>query len=192
MNDFIVSIEKVKQSLLDDYSKISISFLVDSLYQVLPIRHGLGGVSLREIKVNPHQKDYDSVESNPSHLLTKFDLTNWRMVTVTDRDKMIAGAIIAYDTDGIYMLEGKSDLAVLWDIRVNPDYRGLGLGSRIIDEVKKWANSNGCTRLKIETQNNNVKACNFYVSQGATLAGYNMFYYNEHPEEVQLIWSIDL
>jgi len=192
MNDFKVSIGKINQSLLDDYSKISIKFWVDSLYQLIPIRHGLGGVRLTEVEVKPYEKDYDSIESNPRHLLSKFNLANWRIVYVTEDGKMIAGAIIAYSTDGINMLKGKSDLAVLWDIRVNSDYRRLGLGSRIIDEVKRWAISRGFTRLKIETQNNNVKACNFYASQGATLTGYNMHYYNDYPEEVQFIWSINL
>ena len=145
-----------------------------------------------EEAVSPYLKDYDSVDENPRLLAKDFDLRNWVVISAFDGTSRVGGAIIAYRTEGVNMLEGKDDLAVVWDIRVNKAYRGMGVGSKIFQRCVDWAKENNCTRLKVETQNNNVKACKFYVSQGAKLSNLNRYAYNDYPDEIQLIWSIDL
>lgn len=187
-----INVYEIDQKLLDAYSKVPISFQVDSVYKLRPTNSGLDGVEVVEVLVDSYVKGYDTDGDNPSHLLEKFDMANWRIIVARVYDQIVAGAIIAHDTDGINMLEGKSDLAVLWDIRVKPEYRGRKLGTRIMDEAKKWATNKTCNRLKIETQNTNVKACRFYAKQGAELTGYNRHYYYDHPDEIQFIWSIYL
>ena len=67
------------------------------------------------------------------------------------------------------MLEGRRDLAVLWDIRVSPEARRQGVGSALFERVAAWAQLHGCRQLKIETQNTNVRACRFYERQGCQL-----------------------
>ncbi|WP_105616407.1 GNAT family N-acetyltransferase [Vallitalea okinawensis] len=192
MKDIKVVIEEPTREILKDYSNISIEFIVDSEYTFEWQNNGLGGIKLVEKHVEPYTKDYDSIDDNPSVLIDKFNLSNWCVVSVFDGDKQAGGAIIAFNTEDINMLEGRDDLAVLWDIRINKNYRRMGIGSRIIDRCIEWARSKNCTRFKIETQNNNVKACKFYASQGAKLSNINRYYYKEYPNEIQLIWSIDL
>lgn len=192
MSDIKIKVHEMDQKLLDAYSKVSISFQVDSVYKVETKKNGLKGLEIVEESIDSYIKEYDTEGDNPSRLIKKFDVKNWRMVLAEDNNVVIGGAIIAHDTHGINMLEGKSDLAVLWDIRVDPAYRGYNIGSKIIGEVKKWAAGNQCNRLKIETQNINAKACRFYVKQGAELTGFNRHYYKDHPEEIQFIWSIYL
>ena len=46
--------------------------------------------------------------------------------------------------------------------------------------------------LIAETQNINVPACRFYAAQGCELRGIHVGAYPEHPEEVQLLWYMDL
>lgn len=70
-------------------------------------------------------------------------------------------ATIAFNTPGLRLLEGRRDLSVLWDIRVAPDARGKGIGSALFERVEVWAKANGCCQLKVETQNINVRACDF-------------------------------
>jgi GNAT superfamily N-acetyltransferase len=60
----------------------------------------------------------------------------------------------------------RSDLAVLWDIRVQPERRGRGVGKALFYASVDWACRRGCRQLKVETQNVNVAACRFYASQG--------------------------
>ena len=38
---------------------------------------------------------------------------------------IIGGAVVAYRTNGINMLEGRDDIAVLWDIRINPLFKQM-------------------------------------------------------------------
>ncbi len=86
------------------------------------------------------------------------------------------------------MLEGHIDLAVLWDIRVNPAVRGGGVGRALFNAAMSWAARRGCHRLKIETQNNNVAACRFYQRMGCHLHAVHRNIYPEFPDEIQLIW----
>jgi GNAT superfamily N-acetyltransferase len=86
------------------------------------------------------------------------------------------------------MLEGRRDLAVLWDLRVAPQVRGRGVGAALFGAVADWAVGQGCRQLKVETQNTNVAACRFYARQGCVLGALNRFAYPDLPEEVQLLW----
>ncbi len=92
------------------------------------------------------------------------------------------------------MLGGRDDLAVLWDIRVHPDWRGQGVGRRLFGRVVDWSRRRDCTQLKIETQNINVGACRFYGAQGCHLDGIIRGAYAEPAiaHEVMLLWWLDL
>ena len=107
----------------------------------------------------------------------------------------MGAATVAYNTPGVHMLEERSDLTVLWDLRVHPDFRGQGIGARLFQTAEKWSYSrdNPVHQLKIETQNINVDACRFYARQGAVLGGINRFaYFPTYPDETQLLWYKDL
>jgi streptothricin acetyltransferase len=90
------------------------------------------------------------------------------------------------------MLQGRRDLAALWDLRVHPEVRGKGVGSALFAAAEDWSRDHGCTQLKIETQNVNVAPCSFYVAMGCTLGGINRYAYNDMPDETQLLWFKDL
>jgi predicted GNAT family acetyltransferase len=78
---------------------------------------------------------------------------------------------VAHRTPGVYMLEGRDDLAVLWDIRVQPVVRGHGIGHLLFEAAAATARQWQCRLLKIETQNINVAACRFYAREGCQLGG---------------------
>ena len=80
----------------------------------------------------------------------------------------------------------------LWDIRIRPDYRRRGIGSRLFRRAGEWARGKGSRQLKIETQNINVAACKFYASQGCYLGAIHPGIYESLPEEVQLLWYMNL
>lgn len=187
-----IKIEKPNKERLKAYSKISIAYTVETVLTLKYCNNGLRGIEFIEEKVTPYIKTYDSPSDNPSLLMDKFDIGNWRVVSAYVNDVQVGGAIIAYNTEGIHMLEGKKDLAVLWDLRVDEAYRFKGIGSRLVKAAVNWARKNDCNRLKIETQNINSKACKFYASQGAKLSSFNKHAYSDTPDEVQMIWSIDI
>jgi len=105
-------------------------------------------------------KDYDALES-PSNWQSRFDVRNWVRLEGEG-----GAAIVAWNTPGVDMLERRDDLAVLWDIRVRPEERGIGRGRLLVEAAEKWAREMNCAEIKVETQDNNVAACRFYAAMG--------------------------
>lgn len=191
-----MQIEIIEQTpeILADYEKVSIAFRVESFFRVELLDKGLSGVSLREERMaTPFEKDYDSIsEERPSRLGERFDLSNWGVMSAFDGAKRVGGAVLAWNTPNVQMLEGREDLACLWDLRVAPEYRGEKIGHRLLDRAVTWAKQRNCRRLKVETQNINIPACRFYARQGCELGAINRYAYPAWMNEVQLIWYREL
>ncbi len=90
------------------------------------------------------------------------------------------------------MLEGRDDLAVLWDLRVDESYKHQGIGQSLFNIAKKWAVDNNFNQLKVECQNTNYNAVKFYHKQGMILSAINEYAYKDCPNEIQLIWYLNL
>jgi len=112
-----------------------------------------------------------------------------------DGERPVGAAAVASRDKTANMLDGRDDLAVLWDIRVDDAYKHQGVGQTLFDMVVKWSREQGLVQLKIECQNNNVPAVKFYHKQGAVLTAVNEYAYFNEPEyrhEAMLIWMLDL
>ena len=179
---------------LADYATVSIAFRVERVLRVELPQRGLGGVLLTEEDVaQPYVKDYDALKGEgPTRWAKRFDVSNWGILAAFDGASRVGGAIVAWNTPELHMLGGRDDVAALWDIRVHPAKRGLGIGAALFRGAASWAKERGCRALTIETQNNNVAACGFYVAQGCDLAIINRFAYPDLPDETQLIWHLPL
>ena len=175
---------------LSEHAAISIAFVVDQILEVTLLDGGLGGMSLTQTAVpGPYVKDYDAIEgAEPPCWPRRFDVSNWGLIRARRDGTNVGGAVIATRTPGLYMLGGRDDVAVLWDIRVSPRERGGGIGSALFRAAGDWAGARGCRRLKIETQNVNVLACRFYHKMGCTLGAIDRFAYPGQPAEVRLLW----
>jgi ribosomal protein S18 acetylase RimI-like enzyme len=173
-----------------EMGQVPIAFLVESVFDVWPRDGGLGGLILSERRLGtPYVKDYDVAGGeNPGQWGERFDVSNWGLIVARSSGVRVGGAVIAFDTEGVNMLEGRRDLAVLWDIRVSPADRGRGVGSALFLAAEAWAAARGCRQLKIETQNINVPACRFYARRGCVLGAINRFAYRGLPDEVQFLW----
>lgn len=179
---------------LSDYARIPISFEVRTVFDVVLPQNGLGGIRLHERPVSPYLKDYDLLDS-PLDWHRQFDTKNWGFFLALDGAEPVGGAVVAWNTDGVNMLEGRGDLAVLWDIRVLPARRGHGVGKGLFQHAVDWSRQRDCVWMKIETQNINVNACRFYAAMGAELGDIRRFAYHGHPSvahEVQLNWYFRL
>jgi GNAT superfamily N-acetyltransferase len=190
-----MSVEIVQEGLdrLAEHARIPIAFEVRSLLDLTVADGGLGGLVLSERALAaPYVKDYDSLGETPADWMRRFDSRKWALHSAWIDGRRAGGVVVAFDTKGIDMLERRTDLAAIWDLRVAPDLRGRGLGSRLFAAAEAWARARGCTQLKVETQNVNVPACRFYARRGCTLGGIHRFAYPELPQEVQLLWYKDL
>jgi GNAT superfamily N-acetyltransferase len=173
-------------------ARIPIAFTVDRTCEVWASEGGGFILSERPIEA-PYVKDYDSIlGEGPTQWARRFDVSCWGFIRAESNGGLIGGAVIACGSADVTMLEGRQDLALLWDIRVAPDVRGQGVGSALFEAVEAWTVSRTCRELRIETQNINVAACRFYARQGCVLRAVNRFAYPELPDEVQLLWYKDL
>jgi GNAT superfamily N-acetyltransferase len=175
---------------LDEYGRVPISFRVERVLELSVRESGLAGFELRERPAaRPFVKDYDAEPGNlPSDWPRRFDVSGWGLFSARLDGDAVGGAALAFRTPGLMMLEGRSDLAVLWDLRVAPHARRRGIAAALFAAAEDWARARGCRWLKVETQNINVPACRFYASRGCELGGVHRFAYPELPDEIQLLW----
>ncbi|MBM7615883.1 GNAT family N-acetyltransferase [Alkaliphilus hydrothermalis] len=187
-----IVIKEVTKEHSNEYAQIPMLGKFSSKYELQKVDGGLGGILFKEVEIEEYIKDI-GLDQDPFEWESSFDLSNWGFFIVYHQDKPVAGITLAFDTEGVNMLAKRKDLTVVWDIRVAPEYKGMGIGSQLINAAKAWAKERNCTQLKIETQNNNVAACKFYKSQGAVLGEINEYaYYGDMDDEVMLIWYIEL
>lgn len=189
-----IAVEEEPVGDLHDYAEVSIAFEVDRVLDVSVAGPELEGIALSERRVTPsYTKDYDALPGNhPTTWSSRLDLSSWARFAARSEGNLVGSALVAFDTPGLFLLEGRADLAVLWDLRVAPERRGQGVGGRLLSAACEWAAERNCRQLKIETQNNNVSACRFYAGQGCTLGGIHRFAYPDLPDETQLLFYKDL
>jgi GNAT superfamily N-acetyltransferase len=181
-------------STIEEYAAIPIAFEVGAVLDVAEVGNSPGGFVLTErVLDHPYVKDYDANDAEiPAQWAQRFDISNWGLFIARREGLPVGGAVVAFNTPGLVMLEDRTDLAVLWDIRVCPEVRGQGVGAALFHVVEAWARARNCRQLKVETQNINVKACRFYAKQGCALGAVNRLAYPELPDEIQLLWYRDL
>ena len=177
---------------LHNYATIPIAFQVNARFAVQAVENGSGGLRLTEERVTPpFWKNYDADEDEgPGRWKERFDLSHWGVLGAFIDGERVGGAAIAWNTPGVDMLEGRTDLAELWDLRVRPECRGHGVGFRLFQVAVAWARARACLELKVETQDINVAACRFYARQGCELRTVQPGVYPDFPHEVRLLWHL--
>ena len=175
-----------------ELARVPIAFTVDRACEASASEGG--GFVLSERPIEPaYLKDYDSIPGEgPTQWARRFDVSAWGFVRARSNGELIGGAVVAFGSADVTMLEGRQDLSVLWDIRVAPEVRRQGVGAALFEAVVAWALARNCRQLKIETQNINVAACRFYARQGCVLGAVNRSAYPQLPGEVQFLWYKDL
>ncbi len=176
---------QVDNSRLSEFNKIPISFEVHSIYEVIDNNEQIK--LIERPLLTSYVKDYDQLNSNLSDSWSNMDTTNWRIFLALDEtqnDKPVGGAIVTMPECALY------------DLRVAPSHRRLGVGRALLKHAIQWAKQQGVTTcMSIETQNTNVTACRFYAAMGAKLGDIDRNAYQNDEEvkhEIRLDWYIDL
>ena len=150
----MITIREETMAALGEYAKVSIAFTVESRYVAVPIGGVDGGWRLIEERVDPPWvKDYDGGE--PPNRWLRWDTTNWRILSAFAGDERVGGAIVVHDSPELDFLEGRDDLAALWDIRVARRGEGAAWGrccsSASSDMPQAWVVSNSRSRRRTST-----------------------------------------
>jgi GNAT superfamily N-acetyltransferase len=194
-----VTIQEIKADQFASYDGIPTWFEVESVFRVEVVEAGLGGFRLVEEEVvEPFIRDANSQnEDHPTHWASHFDIGRRGIFLATDdQGQHVGGATVAVDAP-LYPLDRfqRQDLAVLWDLRVHPEHRKQGIGSRLFRYAVDWARSKGYGQLGMETDSSDVVACRFYAQQGCELGAIHRFGYIGVPEVAHyamLLWYLDL
>ena len=115
-------------------------------------------------------------------------MTRWGIFAAYQGEERIGGAIVAPPGDAWFTRDG----AGLVDIRVVPAAHRQGVGRALLEAVVAWATERNLPELVIENQNVNVPSCRFYAAQGAVLTDAHFGAYPGFPDEVRLIWKIQI
>lgn len=185
-----VTIVAEPPSAIPELDAIPSVFDVRSVFEVELDPEGPGGVRLRERPLaEPYVKDYDAdAGEGPSGWPERFDVSGWGVLSARVGARRVGSAVVAWRTPGLDMAEGRADLAVLWDLRVDPAHRRRGLASALFRATERWVADRGGRWLKVETQNVNVPACRLYARMGCELGRVHRHAYPTLPDEVQLFW----
>lgn len=190
----MIAYRQVGPAYFEAYEGIPMRFAVRSILKPEKIAHGLGGVIWHETPVPEYTKDLGRYNA-PTRYGERFDISNWVYFMAFDGEKPVGACTVVSDTPEVWMLEGRADLSVLWDLRVAEAYRNRGIGGTLFKLSADWSRDNGFRQMKIECQNNNIAACRFYAARGAVLGAFNEYAYYNDPEireEIQLLWYLDL
>lgn len=71
----------------------------------------------------------------------------------------------------------------LYDLKVEPSFRGKGVGAMLIKRAKEIAAEQGYRGLYTQGQDNNLGACLFYLKMGFEIGGLNTNVYKGTPQE---------
>ncbi len=83
----------------------------------------------------------------------------------------------------------------VWEFLVKEEYRGMGVGTALMDQVVKIAREKEARMLVLETQSCNVPAINFYLKCGFELIGFDTAAYSNDDaakKEVRLEMGLKL
>ena len=136
----MITYKQVDRTYFPQYDQIPMLVHVSSYYRIEKLNRGLGGFHLVETPIAPYIKDFDEGLYNyASRQEERFDISKWGFFIAFNEDKAVGGAIVASRTEGMNMLSGRDNLAVLWDIRVDDAYKHQGIGQALFDIAVKWS-----------------------------------------------------
>ena len=99
----------------------------------------------------------------------------------------IDGVLVGYG--GMWVI---LDEAHVTNVAVHPEYRRLGIGRRIMNELMDRARSRGATRMTLEVRRSNTGAQRLYEELGFVAKGIRKGYYADLKEDAIIMWKDDL
>jgi GNAT superfamily N-acetyltransferase len=175
---------------LAEYAAVSIAFRVSEVLDLDAIAADpiAAPIPTRPVAV-PYIKDYDSVPGDaPLDWPGRFDISRWTFLAALVEGNRVGCATMIARDPAVDLLEGREDLARLWDLRVAAEFRYRGVASALLAAAEEWSDARAIRTLMVETQDVNVPACRFYARQGFVLGAVNRGAYPDLPHEVQLLW----
>lgn len=105
------------------------------------------------------------------------------VITVWDGERLVGFA--RANSDGIYR-------ATIWDVAIDPEYRGVGLGSKLVETVLSHPRMNRVERIYLMTTHKQrfYERIGFQANSTTTMVLHNQPNFNSLPAEIQLQESL--
>jgi ribosomal protein S18 acetylase RimI-like enzyme len=71
----------------------------------------------------------------------------------------------------------------IWDIYIQSQFQKLGIGSELVKYAEKLAVEWKCRAIVVECQSSNFPAIKFYMKNGFTLAGFDLYNYSNDDQQ---------
>lgn len=125
---------------------------------------------IRICRTNSENTDFISLTKELDADLTKRNGDDQFQYHIYNKIELLPTVVIAYRDNYpvgcACFKEFSIDKVELKRMYVKPDYRGLGIADKILDEIEKWICEKGISKLVLETGLKQVEAISFYTRLG--------------------------
>lgn len=87
---------------------------------------------------------------------------------------------------GVWLIAGEGHVT---NVAVHPDFRGQGIGRRLLLAIEKIALARGHRRMTLEVRTSNDIAQHLYRKLGYVAAGIRRKYYRDNNEDALIMWK---
>lgn len=116
----------------------------------------------------------------------------YRLWMINSLSRKIANEVFAFNENneiaGFVTLGEKNNRADIGIIAVDNQFRGNGIGKKLMMSAEKWFSNSGYKSIQVVTQGNNVPACKLYEKCGYTIESVEYFYHiwnkRLHPKQI--------
>lgn len=81
------------------------------------------------------------------------------------------------------------DESHITNVAVHPDYRKLGIASKLIEEMISYCDKQNCIAYTLEVRAGNKPAISLYEKHGFKIDGVRKEYYQDNKEDALLMWK---
>lgn len=78
------------------------------------------------------------------------------------------------------------------NVAVHPEFRGVGIGSSLMEYLIDIAKSEGISSMTLEVRKSNLAAQRLYKKFGFVIAGFRKGYYSDNGEDALIMWKTDI
>lgn len=126
--------------------------------------HGEGLIRiLDEYAQLPHIAGQGLSSDVREHLIDRLEATSGKQILLAMDGNRVIGIAVCFE--GFSTFAGRP-LLNIHDLAVTADYRGQGVGSRLLDAVDRRARQLGCCRITLEVDSDNPGAKKLYERAG--------------------------
>lgn len=152
-----------------------------------------GGLFMELIVRGMVEKDIDEIINIEKECFA----TPWsRDAFLTELNENLLARYVVVELDGKVVGYGGMWLIVneahITNIAVKKEYRGLGIGNRILEAMIYFCTSKGIDSMTLEVRVSNIVAQNLYKKYGFRESGIRPKYYSDNDEDAVIMWRTNI